>query len=253
VSSNDFYSYFLRIVVLSCYTETEKVILEAYQHLFATTASSNIGINHDLFSLGLSSIDLLKLGTYLQSQLDIPSIPITIFFVRPAIRNLAQTLEALQKTHEYNPVVTLQPNGRKTPIFFIHPGVGEVLIFMNLSRYFADRPVYALRARGFDGEDYFSSMEEVITTYHRGIKATQAHGPYAILGYSFGAILAFEIAKIMEKEGDEVKFLGTIDQPPHFKKRAQGYDWTETAMTLAFFLGLLEEKYAYSVLPEMRK
>jgi thioesterase domain-containing protein len=124
---------------------------------------------------------------------------------------------------------------------------------MNLSRYFTDRPVYALRARGFDGEAYFSSMEEVITTYHRGIKATQPHGPYAILGYSFGAILAFEIAKMMEKEGDEVKFLGTIDQPPHFKKRAQGYDWTETAVTLAFFLGLLQEKYAYSILPKMRK
>jgi hypothetical protein len=244
---------FWRIEVLNCYIETEKVILEAYQHLFAATASSHIGINHDLFSLGLSSIDLFKLGTYLQTQLNISSIPITIFFAYPAIRNLAQALEALQKTHEYDPVVTLQPNGSKTPIFFIHPGVGEVLIFMNLSRYFTDRPIYALRARGFDGEAYFSSMDEVINTYYRGIKATQPHGPYAILGYSFGAILAFEISKIMEKEGDEVKFLGTIDQPPHFKKRARGYDWTETVMTMSFFLGLLEEKYAYSTLPDMRK
>lgn len=70
-------------------------------------------------------------------------------------------------------------------------------------------------------------MEEMISTYLQAIKRVQPHGPYAIAGYSFGSIIAFEITKRLEAAGDEVKFLATIDQPPHFKKRAAGYDWYE--------------------------
>ncbi|KAK9764462.1 hypothetical protein K7432_008003 [Basidiobolus ranarum] len=51
----------------------------------------------------------------------------------------------------YDPVVPLQVTGSGVPIFFVHPGVGEVLIFVNLAKYFVnERPFYALRARGFD-------------------------------------------------------------------------------------------------------
>jgi thioesterase domain-containing protein len=124
---------------------------------------------------------------------------------------------------------------------------------MNFSRYITNRLVYALRARGFDSEPYFSSMNEIIITYRSAIKKVQPSGPYFMCGYSFGSILAFEIAKRMEAAGDKVKFLGVIDQPPHFKLRARGYDRYECVLTIAFFLGLMEEKYAYEILPKARQ
>lgn len=98
--------------------------------------------------------------------------------------------------------------------------MGEILIFMNLARYITDRPVYALRARGFDASDggYYTSMTEMVHSCLSGIKRVQPQGPYALLGYSFGSILTFEITKILEAEGSEVKFLGTLDQPPQFKE-----------------------------------
>lgn len=81
---------------------------------------------------------------------------------------------------------------------------------MNLARHIDDRPVYALRARGFDGEPFFKDIDEMIESYHTAIKKTQPKGPYALAGYSFGSILTWEIAKRMTAEGDEVKFLGTF-------------------------------------------
>ncbi|KAG4431777.1 hypothetical protein IFR05_012734 [Cadophora sp. M221] len=72
------------------------------------------------------------------------------------------------------------------------------LIFMNLARYLNDRPVYAVRARGLDGELHITSLDELITTYHSAIKRKRPEGPYAIAGYAFGGIPAFEIAKRME-------------------------------------------------------
>jgi thioesterase domain-containing protein len=194
----------------------------------------------------------LKLKAHLQDALEI-QIPLTIFFSQPVIRDLCQALENLAEKREYDPVTVLQPNGTKTPLFFIHPGVGEVLIFMNLARHIDDRPVYALRARGFDGEEYFSSMQEMITTYYQAIKRVQPDGPYAIAGYSFGSILAFEITKIIEAHGDKVQFLASFDQPPHFKQRARTYDWYEVVLTISFFMGLISEDYAYKSLPEMRQ
>ena len=105
-------------------TSTELAIVEACNSLLNTTGAQ-LGISNDLFELGISSIDLLKLRLNLQNKLKIPEIPITIFFSHPIIRDLAPTLEDLQR-HTYNPVVVLQPHGTKTPLVLIHPGVGEI-------------------------------------------------------------------------------------------------------------------------------
>lgn len=233
-------------------TATEKTILSTYHALFSTYAA-DINRGTSLFELGISSIDLLKLRVALQEKLKI-QFPITIFFSNSSIRELAICLDLLKRsTIKYNPIVQLQRNGSKTPLFVIHPGVGEVLIFMNLARHITDTRVYALRARGFDGEPFFESIPEMVATYLNSIKRVQPSGPYAFLGYSFGSILAFEIAKILESQGEEVKFLGCLDQPPHFKKRARGYDWYECVLTLSFFLGLIEERDCYDNLVEYRK
>lgn len=232
-------------------TKTEKLILPAFCALFP---ADPIGSTSNIFDLGVSSGDLLKLRSILMKILSV-NFPITALFAHPTIRELASFLETLQTKKAYDPIVVLRPASEqtlKTPIFFVHPGMGEILIFMNLTRHIDDRPVYALRARGFDGEDFFGSMDEIITCYHAAIKKTQPEGPYALAGYSFGSILTWEIAKRMIAAGDEVKFLGTFDQAPFLKQRSRGYDWYECVVSVAFFLGLMEEKLAYASLPHLR-
>lgn len=130
--------------------------------------------------------------------------------------------------------------------------MGEVLIFMNIARYFPDRPVYALRARGFDDEPYFNSMAELVSVYHAGIKRHHPSGPYALAGYSFGSFPAHEIAKAMEAAGDKVEFMAVLDQAPFQKTRAAGYDWVSIVLSLAFFLGLMDEKKAMDLVPNLR-
>lgn len=122
--------------------------------------------------------------------------------------------------------MTLQTQGSEIPLLLVHPGVGELLVFLNLAKYIVDRPIYALRARGFDvGEKLFSSIPEIVSTYHVTIKRTQPEGPYAIAGYTYGSMLAVEIAKALEAEGQEVKFVGVFNLPPHVKVRMRQFDW----------------------------
>ena len=124
---------------------------------------------------------------------------------------------------------------------------------MNFARYFNDRPVYAVRARGFDGEPHFASLDELITTYDSAIKRKQPEGPYAIAGYAFGGVPAFEIAKRMENRGDLVKFVGVFDQQAYCRDRVKNYDWYRVVLLLASFVDLIKKDHAISYLPEARQ
>ncbi|KAI3391010.1 hypothetical protein diail_8119, partial [Diaporthe ilicicola] len=170
----------------------------------------------------------------------------------PATKALAENIlgsaSPMEKgRHEYNPVVVIQPHGSKPPLWLIHPGVGEVLAFVILARYVTDRPIYALRAKGFNsdrGETPFDSLDEIFDTYLRFIKKHQPSGPYALAGYSFGGMIAFETAKRLEAGGSEVRYFGSWNLPPRIKERMRELVWAEVVIHLFYFVKLMDEDEA---------
>jgi acyl-CoA synthetase (AMP-forming)/AMP-acid ligase II/thioesterase domain-containing protein len=234
-------------------SKTEAQLLAIFAKQF-NLDELEIGMNTSLFEMGVSSIEIIQLKTLIQRELKLETeIPVITMMTNPTVRGLSGALSKLQEEHVYSPVVVLQSQGDKTPLFLIHPGVGEVLVFLNLAKYIVDRPVYAIRARGFDGEEFFNDIPEVISTYHKAIKEVQPNGPYALAGYSYGSMIAFEISKVLESKGDEVAFLGVFNLPPHIKFRMRQLDWTEVILNLAYFLDLMTEEYAHEISPEMHK
>ncbi|KAH7325875.1 acyl-protein synthetase [Stachybotrys elegans] len=222
-----------------------------------------IGVETPIFEMGFTSLDLIRLKRQIDRRLQV-NLPVVTIMTNPTARSLAVALRELvgeQSPHQaaspeepsipYDPVVTFRSEGSKTPLWLIHPGVGEVLVFVGLAQHLAtdDRPVYALRARGFEpGQTHFSSISEVVETYLAAIRRKQPEGPYAIAGYSYGTMLAFEIAKKLEGEGgQEVGFLGSFNLPPHIKTRMRQLNWNRCLLHLSFFLDLVPEAYADSL------
>jgi acyl-CoA synthetase (AMP-forming)/AMP-acid ligase II/thioesterase domain-containing protein len=208
------------------------------------------------FDLGGTSLDILKLKRKLEQRLGLDNLPIVTILQNPTVRALAArtTPERLEEKSEYDPIVPLQLSGTKTPLFCVHPGVGEVLVFVNLAKYFVnERPFYALRARGFnEGETYFSTFAEMVGTYVTAIRSRQPHGPYAIAGYSYGGAVAFEIAKVLESQGERAAFVGSFNLPPHIKYRMDELDEVEGAVNLAFFLALIDKNQADELPAKLR-
>jgi thioesterase domain-containing protein len=137
---------------------------------------------------------------------------------------------------------------------FVIRQVGEVLVFLGLAKYLPDRPVFALRARGFEkGETFFTDIKEAVTIYFEAIKSKQPQGPYILAGYSYGTMLAFETAKLLEASGDEISFLGSFNLPPHIKSRMRQLDWTECLLHLAYFLSLINVKHCEIMAPQLRQ
>lgn len=206
-----------------------------------------IGVDTPIFEMGVTSMDLIRLKRHIDNRLGL-DIPIITLMTNSTARSMARALKDLSGPGTYNPVVTLRHEGSQTPLWLVHPGVGEVLVFLGLSKHIHNRPVYALRARGFDGEPCFKNIEEAVDTYYTAIKRKQPYGPYAIAGYSYGTMLAFEISKLLERNDvNEVRFLGSFNLPPHIKSRMRQLNWNMCLLHLCYFLGLITEQHADSI------
>lgn len=216
-----------------------------------------MGIDTPILDTGVTSVDLIRFKRAAERAFDVVEIPMITIMTNTTIRTLATAIKQIQGPPEktsYNPIITLQPNGDKTPLFLVHPGIGEMLVFLGLVQYFPDRPIYAMRARGLnEGETPFTTQEEIITTYHRALKEKQPHGPYAIAGYSYGSMLAFEISKLLEADGERVKFLGSFNLPPHIKTRMRRLDWTAGMVHIAHFCSIITEERSEELVHELRQ
>jgi thioesterase domain-containing protein len=87
---------------------------------------------------------------------------------------------------------------------------------MPLARFVpADYPLYGLQARGFDGTSPLpGSLSDMAADYLEQIRSVQPSGPYHLLGWSFGGIVAHEIAVQLQAAGEEVAALIVMDTYP---------------------------------------
>jgi nonribosomal peptide synthetase DhbF len=75
--------------------------------------------------------------------------------------------------------------------------------------------VYGIQARGLTGdEDLPASLEEVAAEYLRHIRAVQPAGPYFLLGWSYGGVVAQAIATLLQADGQEIGLLALLDAYP---------------------------------------
>lgn len=132
-------------------------------------AVEDVGLDDSLVHMSVDSLRLLRYKKAAAAALQLPvAIDTGTVLANPSIGQLAAALDGGSRgggeKAPYNPVVVLQTGRRKAPpIWFVHPGLGEVLVFLNVSSYFADRRVYALRAPGHnEGEEMFESFGQMI-------------------------------------------------------------------------------------------
>jgi thioesterase domain-containing protein len=115
---------------------------------------------------------------------------------------------------EYHSLIfPLRGGGDQPPLFCIHPLGGWMDHYlMILSAIDSARPVFGIRGRGLEpGEALPTTVEETARQQVEAIKTVQKTGPYHLLGFSNGGIIAFELACQLEERGEKVAFLGIID------------------------------------------
>jgi thioesterase domain-containing protein len=98
------------------------------------------------------------------------------------------------------------------PIFFFHPGDGELHHYRYLTPLLDERfRCLGIQAPETVSKRTFSNFDERIAAYVQDIRAVQPHGPYRLIGYSFGGYNAFGVASALEAAGEQVELLSMID------------------------------------------
>ncbi len=108
-----------------------------------------------------------------------------------------------------SPLVCMRAEGNRTPFFCVHALLGSTFHYFALANLLdADQPFYALQAPGLDGvQPPLNQIGAFAACYIKHIRQVQPKGPYKIGGYSFGGLVAFEIARQLTKAGEEVSRL----------------------------------------------
>lgn len=116
--------------------------------------------------------------------------------------------------HRWDPaVVMINRNGNQMPSFWLHTMLGDVSYGLNLSHYLGiDYPLFGLEQFDDKGQIFLlPTLKDMAAAHIEAIKRVQPQGPYRLGGYSFGGVVAFEVARQMQEVGETVSHLLLID------------------------------------------
>ncbi|MGL5080043.1 MAG: non-ribosomal peptide synthetase [Microcoleaceae cyanobacterium] len=193
--------------------EVEHQLVKIWMELLGI---NTIGVRDNFFELGGHSLLALKLIGRIQQEFN-HHFPLATFFTNPTIEDLSTLLrnpiEVLTESLSDSPLVSIQSQGQRDPFFCIHPAGGHVLCYAGLSHYLgSEQPFYGLQAQGFNtGETVLETVEEMASLYVKAIRSFKPEGPYKIGGWSFGGVVAYEVAQQLTHQGQVVNLLAIFD------------------------------------------
>jgi arthrofactin-type cyclic lipopeptide synthetase C len=169
-----------------------------------------VGRHDSFFELGGHSLLAIRLVNLLEEA----GLPVSLaeLFQHASVACVAALLRArTQAPLRDTGVITVRSSGTQPPLFLIHEFSGMDVYFPALGQHLpGDYPIFGLPGVPF-GEAHLHSMEGLAARMVGLIRERQPHGPYRLAGWSFGGVLAYEVAMQLLGLDEPVAFLGLID------------------------------------------
>ncbi|QLY31768.1 amino acid adenylation domain-containing protein [Nocardia huaxiensis] len=205
-------------------TDLERTVARIFAE---TLGKAQIGADDDFFTLGGNSLLATQVASRLRTVTGV-EVRVAWFFTAPTVAALsAQILTVLEGEHAYDTdsdaglqvLLPIRATGTRIPIFCAPPMAGMSWTYAGLARFLPeDQPIYGLQSPAMTEPDYDpSSITEVARRYVAEMRAVQPEGPYRVLGYSLGGILAYAIATELQSDGQEVDLVAILDSYPESK------------------------------------
>jgi thioesterase domain-containing protein/acyl carrier protein len=189
-------------------TKLEREVAEIWEELLQV---SPIGIQTDFFDLGGDSLALVSLFAVIEAQYGV-RLTGEVLSGGLTVAGLADLLARDEpRQSKTDPIVALQPLGHQPPFFCVHGIAGDVVHLHRLAIHMgANRPFYAFRQP--PDLPRTESINQLAAHYVAAMLMRQSTGPFYLGGHSFGAIVAYEMALQLVRQGHEIGLLAIIDQ-----------------------------------------
>jgi len=170
-----------------------------------------VGIRDDFFDLGGDSLLALQMVSDVE-ELCGKRLALSNF---PNGMTIEQIARALWEDSERStpPVAAIQIGGSNPPLFFFHGDFESGGLYCrNLARQLgADQPFYAVAPHGLDGRAIPETVEAMAADRLGALVSIHSRGPFLLGGFCNGGVVAFEIARQLEKRGRKVMAVLVID------------------------------------------
>jgi acyl carrier protein len=186
-------------------SETEVKLAEIWRDLLGFQSISR---SSDFFDLGGDSLNAVTLFMKIEEQFD-KYLPLSILIQASTIEDLAKIIDGSNEAIDFSRFRSLQViqvgNPDKVPLFLVHGGAGNVLMFKDLAKGLSkDQPIYAFQWSGWDGYKGEDDILEMARFYKKELREAFPAGPYRLGGHCIGGIIAIEIAKLLKEEGAKI-------------------------------------------------
>ncbi|WUI70060.1 amino acid adenylation domain-containing protein [Nocardia sp. NBC_00403] len=195
-------------------TEWETLACHAFAEVLGV---ERIGLDDNFFELGGNSLVATKLAARLGAALA-QQVPVMLLFTGPTPAELVAQLQArgvgrLDIGAAFDVMLPLRRSGTAAPLFCIHPIGGIAWSFAGLAAHLdRDRPIYGLQSPVLGSDEALpDSIDDWARRYVKEVRAVQPEGPYHLLGWSLGGVLAHAMAVQLQSEGQQVALLAMMD------------------------------------------
>ncbi|MFJ9370512.1 amino acid adenylation domain-containing protein [Nocardia sp. NPDC101769] len=175
--------------------------------------AQRIGLDDNFFEHGGNSLSATRLANLVGHALG-HRVPVMLVFTTPTPAGL---ISAVADEHTgsaaFDVLLPLRTTGSAQPLFCVHPIGGIAWSFAGLAAHLdRDRPLYGLQSPALRGDEPLpNSIEDWARRYVKEIRTVQPTGPYHLLGWSLGGVIAHAMAVQLQEEGAEVALLAMLD------------------------------------------
>lgn len=188
-------------------TDTERSLAALWSELLHI---QGIGIQDNYFDLGGTSLLAVELFARIEKTFG-KKFPLTTLIEAPTIERLATLITGTSDLRDS--VVLLRDGGSQPPVFLIHDGDGETMLYRNLAhRLHPGHKVYGIQPHAREHVSILHTrIPDMAAYYVKKIRSQQPHGPYLLGGMCAGGVIAFEIARQLQSQGEPVGMVALID------------------------------------------
>ncbi len=174
-----------------------------------------VGADDGFFDLGGDSLLAMRLVSRVRAALG-AEFGVRALFQAPSPAELAAAISDPGDQRTLDVLIPLRRRGTLPPLFCVYPGFGLAWAYASLLRHLdPDQPVYGLQALGIgSGQALPGSFDEMIQAHVGDIRSVRPDGPYNLLGWSSGGVIAHAIARALERGGARVGVLAMLDSHP---------------------------------------